>query len=163
MRHILIYVAAGAVCFALAASLYAGLRQAPAAGPIAESNSVATSTADSARTVQLAGQRVHVTVADTPAAREQGLSGRTGLAQDEGMLFVFPADGVYAFWMKDMLFSVDILWLNASGTVVYIAAGASPDTYPTAFRPNTAARYVLELPAGWAKEHNVQIGDQAGL
>ena len=111
------------------------------------------------QTIQLGGQTARVTVADTESARQQGLSGRTGLAADEGILFVFPEDGEHAFWMKDMLFSIDILWLSADGKVVYMAENVSPDTYPQSFRPDVPARYVLELPAGYAKEYNVIIGD----
>ena len=64
---------------------------------------------------------VCASVADTPEARQQGLSGRAGLGESEGMLFVFPKDGEYAFWMKDMRFSIDILWLSGNGTIVYMA------------------------------------------
>lgn len=115
------------------------------------------------RTIQLKGQTVRVSVADTGSTRGQGLSGRAGLAADEGMLFVFPEDGEYAFWMKDMLFSIDILWLSANGEVVYMAQNISPDTYPQSFRSDVPARYVLELPAGYAGAHGVSVGDIARL
>ncbi|MBI5457929.1 DUF192 domain-containing protein [Candidatus Kaiserbacteria bacterium] len=112
------------------------------------------------RTIQLHGQTVRVSVADTEVARERGLSDRPGLAADEGMLFVFPRDGKYGFWMKDMHFSIDIMWLSADQQVVYMAQNISPDTYPQVFRPNVLARYVLELPAGYAKEYTVTVGDK---
>lgn len=163
MRHVLIYIAAGAVCIAVAASIYMGSRPIPVADSPVDTQISVASTTSGGSTVRLAGQTVRVDVADTPASREQGLSGRMGLAPDEGMLFVFPADGVYAFWMNDMLFSIDILWLSASGTVVYMAENATPDSYPATYKPNTPARYVLELPAGWAKAHNLKIGDSAEL
>jgi uncharacterized membrane protein (UPF0127 family) len=115
------------------------------------------------RTVQLKGEMIHVDVADTPASREQGLSDRASLASDAGMLFVFPRDDRYAFWMKDMRFSIDMVWLASDGTVVYIVRNASPDSYPTSFMPDTPARYVLELPAGWANAHRLAIGDRASL
>lgn len=121
------------------------------------------------RTIQLRGQTVRVLLADTPETRQMGLSGRGRLAQDEGMLFIFSEDGTYAFWMKDMRFSIDILWLSASdrpsrdgsatATVVYIAPDVSPDTYPQGFVSTKLARYVLELPAGFVRENNVTIGD----
>ncbi len=111
------------------------------------------------RTIQLGRQTIRVSVADTESTRKQGLSGRSGLAGDEGMLFVFPKDGNYAFWMKDMRFSIDILWLSSDGVVVYMAQNVSPDTYPQNFAPNTPARYVLELPAGYAGAHTLEIGD----
>ncbi len=113
------------------------------------------------RTVQLKQQTIRVSVADIQTSRARGLSGRSGLAADEGMLFVFPEDGKYAFWMKDMHFPIDIIWLAADGGVVYMAQNVSPDSFPQTFRSNVLARYVLELPAGYAKEYNITIGDRA--
>jgi len=117
------------------------------------------------RTIHLKGESVRISVADTDALRQLGLGGRAGLAPDEGMLFVFPRDGKYAFWMKDMRFSIDILWLSApstssgQATVVYIAQNISPDTYPKDFVSTAPARYVLELPAGYAASHSIKVGD----
>lgn len=114
-------------------------------------------------TVGIGGQSVSVSIADTDATRQRGLGGRAGLGDREGMLFLFPRDGYYAFWMKDMRFSIDIVWLDASGGVVFIKKSVSPDTYPQAFRPNSPARYVLELPAGFTSQYNIKIGDRAVL
>ena len=100
-----------------------------------------------------------VDIADTPQKREAGLSGRESLAQDEGMLFVFPEDGIYAFWMKDMHFSIDILWISHAGMVVEMQESVSPETYPATFVPSKGARYVLELPSGWVEAYAVEIGD----
>lgn len=109
--------------------------------------------------VQLKGETIRVTVADTEQSRERGLGGRESLSPDEGMLFIFPEDGIYPFWMKDMRFPIDILWLSDTGAVVYMAEGVSPNTYPKDFVPEKPSRYVFELPAGWVREHNVQLGD----
>jgi len=114
-------------------------------------------------TVELKGQTIRVSVADTPAALERGLSGRSGLAPDEGMLFVFTSDGKYSFWMKDMSFPIDILWLSAGGTVIYMVQNVSPASYPGSFAPDVPVRYVLELPAGWVRAHNVEIDDKVEL
>lgn len=111
------------------------------------------------RTVELKGQTIRVSIVDTEDARRQGLSGRAGLDPDEGMLFIFPEDGIHGFWMKDMHFSIDILWLSADGSIVYMAQNVSPDTYPQNFGPDTPTRYVLELAAGYAETHGVDIGD----
>ena len=113
--------------------------------------------------IQLKGEMVRITVADSPLERSQGLSGREGLAADEGMLFVFPEDGVYGFWMKDMLFSIDMLWLDASGNIVHIEKRVAPETYPQSFSSTVPARYVLELPAGYSDEHNLSVGDNMEL
>src|SRR6185436_16930434 len=115
------------------------------------------------KTLQIKGEIVHVSIADTNESRQQGLSGRPGLARDEGMLFIFPNDGTYSFWMKNMRFSIDIVWLSADGTILYIAQNISPDTYPQSFAPPVPARYVLELPAGYAAAHHVQEGDKVEL
>ena len=156
MKRVLLIVALAAI-FLFGAIGYAGyLSSAP----------VVRAPLEELQTIELKGQTVRVTVADTESARQKGLSGRAGLAADEGMLFVFAQDGEHAFWMKDMRFSIDILWLRESlstgsgqAVVVYMAQNVSPDTYPQSFRPNVPARYVLELPAGYAKEHTVSIGD----
>ncbi len=113
--------------------------------------------------IVLAGNSVHVTMAETPEKREQGLSGITGLAPETGMLFVFPTSGNYGFWMKDMLFSIDILWLANDGTVIYVKEEARPESYPNVFTPEKPTRYVLELPSGYVHEHHIKLGDKAAI
>ncbi|OGG57408.1 hypothetical protein A2853_00585 [Candidatus Kaiserbacteria bacterium RIFCSPHIGHO2_01_FULL_55_17] len=115
--------------------------------------------ATASSTVQLKEQSIRVTVVDTPEAREMGLSGREGLAEDEGMLFVFPKDDRYAFWMKDMRFAIDILWISHDGSIVHVEENVSPESYPAVFTPRQAARYVLELPPGWVQAHEMGVGD----
>lgn len=114
-------------------------------------------------TVEIDGQTVAVTIADTNATREKGLGGRTGLTDHEGMLFVFPQDGYFSFWMKDMSFSIDMVWISASGEVVYIEPDVAPSTYPTAYQPTKPARYVIELPAGFTEHYGIKIGDKVTL
>lgn len=109
-------------------------------------------------TIIIGDTSVHVAIADTEASREQGLSGVRGLAPDEGMLFIFESDGRPSFWMKDMLFAIDMLWISSDGRVVFIAPSVSPDTFPQAFTPDTPARYVLEVPAGFSEKHSLEAG-----
>ncbi|OGG58651.1 hypothetical protein A2853_02885 [Candidatus Kaiserbacteria bacterium RIFCSPHIGHO2_01_FULL_55_17] len=116
-------------------------------------------TAVASSTVQLKGRTIRVTLADTPEEREKGLSGWNGLSEDEGMLFVFEDDGKPAFWMKDMKFAIDILWISREGMVVDMRQDVSPETYPTAFAPRSEARYVLELPAGYTETHQIRLED----
>lgn len=108
---------------------------------------------------------VHLTVAlaVTPAQQALGLGGRTGLPANTGMLFMFPQDGKYAFWMKDMHFPIDIIWLASDGTVAYLVPDLSPSTYPQSYAPNTPARYVLEVPANFAAQHKIVVGTKAVL
>lgn len=112
------------------------------------------------RTIATEDTIVQVAVADTEGTRTRGLSGYAPLEEDQGMLFVFEDDGVYSFWMKDMLFPLDILWLDASGRVVHIEQDVAPATYPASFTPDSAARYVLEVPAGFATEHEIGVGSK---
>ena len=115
------------------------------------------------RSVEIGDTQLYVTIADSEAEREKGLSGRTGLAPDEGMLFIFERDGQYAFWMKDMKFAIDILWLDKGGKIVHIEPSLSPDTYPNSYEPKVDARYVLEVSAGFSKAHNIQVGELVNI
>lgn len=99
-------------------------------------------------------------VADTPALRELGLGGRTSLPEGAGMWFVFDTDGLWAFWMKDTLIPLDMLWAAADGTIVHVARDVRPESYPEAFATTVPARYVLEVPAGFAQAHNIAEGDK---
>ena len=74
------------------------------------------------------------------------------------MLFVFAEADRYGFWMKDMLFSIDMFWLDDKGQVVHLEEDVSPETYPDVFYPMVPARFVLETNAGFALEHSITIG-----
>lgn len=162
-RRILIYLGAAGVCAILGGTVYAAAMHAVTPSPRFANALPSVSVLKPTRTIGLKGSTIRVAVADTPAEREQGLSGQTSLESDEGMLFVFPEDGMYGFWMKDMLFSLDMIWTDSTGKIVYMAQSVSPDTYPTDYAPSAPARDVIELPAGWAKAHNVSIGDTVSL
>ncbi|MBP9749336.1 MAG: DUF192 domain-containing protein [Candidatus Pacebacteria bacterium] len=100
-----------------------------------------------------------VEVVSKPDERRKGLSGREVIAEDAGMLFVFPTDELHGIWMPDMHFSIDILWLDTSLQVVDVHEGATPESYPEAFMPRRRARYVLEVPSGFVQTHGVRVGD----
>jgi len=102
-------------------------------------------------------------IADTDASREKGLGGRTGLAENEGMLFEFQTPDYYGFWMKDMSFSIDMIWFDANWTVVGIQEDVLPSTYPQVFKPQAPALYVLEVPSGFTLLHNIKIGDSGKI
>jgi uncharacterized membrane protein (UPF0127 family) len=117
--------------------------------------------------IQIGNATVAVEKADTESLREQGLSGRASLPEGQGMLFVFDSDGLWGIWMKDMQFSLDILWVDANGTVITVAANVSPSTYtktpPEIFYPAAPARYVVELPAGFAAARGIKAGSVVKL
>jgi len=113
------------------------------------------------KSVKFKNAEIRVDLALTALEQERGLSGREKLGEKEGLLFVFPVSGKYYFWMKDMKFPIDILWLNSEREVIYIKANALPSSYPDIFAPESDAKYVLEVNAGFAKNNNVLIGDRA--
>ena len=97
-------------------------------------------------------------IADTDAKRIQGLSGRTEVPDNYGMLFVFPEAQTYGFWMKDMYVPIDIIWLREDGSIIGIEDSVSPDTYPDTFYAPEPIRYVLETRAGYARDHGWTVG-----
>ncbi len=112
--------------------------------------------------------RVYAEVVDTPASRAQGLSGRPSLAEDEGMLFVFDHSGKYGFWMKDMLFPIDMIWINEDQVVVHIERNATPSSYFVTNPPQTYvntpdAKYVLEINSGASEKYGVYLGTKVKI
>lgn len=102
-------------------------------------------------------------IADTPEARQQGLSGRADIPHRYGMLFVFPEPGFHRFWMREMLVPIDILWIEEDGTVAGIEAAVAPETYPDTFSPPIPVTYVLEMRAGESAALGVSVGDRLPL
>ena len=108
-------------------------------------------------------------VAKSPATRAKGLGGRTDLCPQCGMLFIFEADDNHAFWMKDTLIPLDIIWLDKNWQVVDFVAFAQPqagrpDEELPVYHPKTPARYVLELPGGTVEKiRGFKIGSRVEL
>lgn len=101
---------------------------------------------------------VRVEVASTGKEKNQGLSGRNCLDPDSGMLFTYDHSGDYCYWMKDMKFAIDMIWLDDEKRIVTIKDRVGPDTYPESFCPSRPAKYVVEVAAGKAAEYGWQIG-----
>lgn len=110
--------------------------------------------------IKIAGKILKVELAITPQTQEQGLSGRKELKEDEGMLFVFNHMDKYSFWMKDMNFALDIIWLDEDLRVVYIKKNATPESYPETFTPNQNAKYVLEVLSQFSEKNNLKERDK---
>lgn len=102
-----------------------------------------------------------VELAQNSSQWERGLSHRASLGSMDGMLFIFPRAHVPIFWMKDMSFPIDMIWLN-DGIVIDITHNVPLDTtdHPETYSPNTPVNMVLETDAGWAQENNIQVGDR---
>ena len=111
--------------------------------------------------VTAAGARLPVTVelARTDEERARGLMNRRELAPEAGMLFVFSENEPRAFWMKNTLIPLDMLFIDDGGRVVGLIERAEPLT--TSPRdPGVPSRYVLEVNGGWAARHGVRPGDR---
>lgn len=111
--------------------------------------------------VTVHGQRFSVEFAVDDAGRERGLMYRTELPANHGMLFVFPYTGEQAFWMKNTLVPLDMLYFGEDRRLVSMQLDVPPckaDPCPS-YPSNAPARYVLELPAGTAARIGMQIGD----
>lgn len=111
------------------------------------------------KTISVAGSPLVVEVVRTPEERAQGLSGREKIPRD-GMLFIFDHPGRYGFWMKDMRFPIDIIWIK-NGAVVDIAPNVpfpATDGELPVYHPRAEADAVLEVAAGWSERVGLQIG-----
>lgn len=98
-------------------------------------------------------------VADTEAKQDLGLGQRERLAADQGMVFTYDKPRQLCFWMKDMRFAIDMLWLNSDKTVTRLEPAVSPSTYPQNFCADQA-QYVIELPSGAAASSGIKTGSQ---
>ncbi len=111
--------------------------------------------------IEINGQRIEVELADTPARQARGLSDHPAFTDKQGMLFIFPQKQIQSFWMKEMLFPLDIIWIDG-GRV----AGIAPDLPPEGQTPKNIysspepVDRVLEVNAGWAERHKVKTGDR---
>ena len=115
------------------------------------------------RTLIVSDTPIVVEVVDRESKRIKGLSGRSELKSNEGMFFVFDRLDYHGIWMKDMLISIDIIWFNEYGEVVHVVENASPDTYPTVFKPTQKSKYVLEVSAGFIDKEGIKVGDTIDL
>lgn len=97
---------------------------------------------------------------NAPQELKKGLSGRKSIPEHQGMLFTFETPGMYCFWMRDMNFPIDIIWLDSEKRVVTVKENLKPETYPDNFCPDTAAQYVIEVNTGIARKALISEGSQ---
>jgi uncharacterized membrane protein (UPF0127 family) len=108
------------------------------------------------------GHVVRVEIAADNELRAQGLMYRDQLRPGAGMLFFFPGDGEYSFWMKNTRIPLDIIWIDSDRRVVDAKFDVPPcrvDDCPS-YAPDGRARYVLEVAGGEARKHGLKKGDQ---
>jgi uncharacterized membrane protein (UPF0127 family) len=112
------------------------------------------------KVVILGSNRFKVQDASTEEQRGIGLGGRKCLGGDKGMLFTFNRPGTYGFWMKEMNFSIDIIWLDIDKKVVSVEKDVRPSSYPRIYYPSEPSLYVLEVKAGISDQDSIAIGQQ---
>jgi len=108
------------------------------------------------------GTSITAELAITEAERQRGLMFREALLPDQGMLFVFEEEDIYYIWMKNMKFSIDILWLDKEKRIVHIekkAPACKKEPCPS-YYSKTPSMYVLELRAGSAEENKLKLHDR---
>lgn len=104
---------------------------------------------------------VAVEIAADDEMRQQGLMFRDHIDPGRGMLFVFPRDDVFSFWMKNTRIPLDMIWVDANKRIVGIRENVPPchvDDCPS-YGPGVVARYVLEVGGGEAAKHKLKVGD----
>jgi len=115
--------------------------------------------------VDIAGELFEVEIAQSPDAMQIGLSGRPYMADSSGMLFVFEIPGMHNFWMKDMEFPLDFVWIDSNCLVAELTENISHvQDLGTAdiaiYSPSTPIKYVLEINGGISEVSGLQIGQQ---
>ena len=122
---------------------------------------------DTSQTVTIetgdADVRVQVEVADDMDEMAKGLMGRTALAEDAGMLFVYPEERELSFWMRDTLIPLSIAFMDGEGRIVDIQDMKALDDRPPHYTSAEPARYALEVNVGFFDERGVEVGDRAKL
>lgn len=99
-----------------------------------------------------------VSVLRTQEEHRRGLSGRNELPPDEGVIFDFGMDGAQHFWMKDMRFSLDMIFLDGDWSVIKIFTNVPPDSYPETFDSPDETRYALEATSGFVERQQLTVG-----
>lgn len=104
--------------------------------------------------------KIPVYLADTEEKRIKGLGGLISIPRGYGMFFIFDKSDYQSIWMKGMLFSIDIIWIDENFKIVHIEENISPGTYPKIFTAPVKARFVFELNAGMSKFYDLKEGEK---
>ena len=107
--------------------------------------------------------RVRVEIADEAPEQARGLMYRTALAEDRGMLFVFPREERLSFWMKNTLIPLSVAFMDSEGRIVDIQDMKPLDDDPPSYVSAEPAQYALEVNQGFFEDRGVEVGDRAEL
>jgi len=117
-----------------------------------------------AHSMQIGATKVNLELAITPAEQAKGLMHREYLAEDRGMLFIFEYEQMQSFWMKNTLIPLDMIFIDSDDKIVDIMTAEPCEKEPCkSYTPKAEAKYVLEVNAGFAEKHNIEIGEEAKL
>ncbi len=112
--------------------------------------------------VTVGGVNLITSLSTTPDAQSKGLAIRDSLNENEGMLFIFETPQKYSFWMKDMKFPIDIIWINQDGKIVHIEKNLPPCVFLLpcpSYAPKDDSLYVLEVVSNFTNKFNINVGD----
>jgi len=106
-----------------------------------------------------------VEIADSEEERRTGLSNKDSIEEDEGMLFTFQEEEFPGFWMKDMNFSIDIIWISSDMKIIGIERNIQPCGQDSCliFYPQEKIKYVLEINSGMSERYGFEEGDSVYL
>lgn len=102
--------------------------------------------------------RIDIEVASNDAAREQGLMYRDAMAENNGMLFMMGTEEMQAFWMKNTIIPLDILYVDSERRIVSIHKNTTPFSLDQ-IQSDKPALYVVEVNAGYTDKHGIAVGD----
>lgn len=116
---------------------------------------------------RIANQKFSVEIADTASTRAKGLSGRGGLGPEQGMLFLFETASRYGFWMRDMKFPIDIVWIRGE-RIIGFSENLDPQIGESIIKlkvyyPPEDVDKVLEVAAGTVRELGFVVGDPVAI
>ncbi|HUX52742.1 MAG TPA: DUF192 domain-containing protein [Spirochaetia bacterium] len=112
-------------------------------------------------TIAVGSNKLDVELATTPAERERGLMFRTQMAENHGMLFIFPNDQELAFWMKNTRIPLSIAFISSDGYIKSVA-DMQPESLDSIYS-DYSVRYALEVNQGYFARHGVKVGEKVEL
>lgn len=111
------------------------------------------------------GKCISLDVADNDSKRALGLMFKESLSEDEGMLFTFEKPGYYKFYMKNMNFPIDIIFLDESFRIITIYADVPPCTSEPCelYPPDAPSRYVIETKANFTRRYGIFAEERVSI
>ena len=102
---------------------------------------------------------IDIELAQDDSRRQLGLMYRDKLAENQGMLFIFDGDEARAFWMKNTVLSLDMIFVNSKDEIVTIHKNTTPYSEQS-YASSKPAQFVVEVNAGYTDKHKISVGDR---